>query len=110
MADLCTEFQKAGTLNYSSFVRYAYVNRNDLWEYFENRWAWLSGSNLVNQPSVYGSLNVPAVEHVPGARHGHTIATDFKNTLAWLFGGIFYNSGTVVNYIDSSVNNFAQNF
>lgn len=44
--------------------------RNDLWRYniASGLWTWMSGSNLLNQPGVYGTQCVPSVNNVPGAR------------------------------------------
>jgi hypothetical protein len=39
---------------------------NDLWRYNAGRWTWVAGSNLVNQPGVYGVLGSPAPANGPG--------------------------------------------
>jgi N-acetylneuraminic acid mutarotase len=61
---------------------------NDLWKYTRStgEWTWMSGSNTVNQPSVYGTLGVPAAGNVPGARNQLVSATDASGNF-WLFGG-----------------------
>jgi hypothetical protein len=61
---------------------------NDLWKYTPStgEWTWMSGSNSVNQPGVYGSLGVPATGNVPGARDSAVGWTDANGNL-WLFGG-----------------------
>ena len=64
---------------------------NDLWKYdlTTNEWTWISGTNLVNQNGIYGSLTVPAPANIPGARHGGGAWVDAGNNL-WLFGGYGY--------------------
>jgi hypothetical protein len=61
---------------------------NDLWKYTPStgEWTWMSGSNIANQPGVYGTLGVPAPGNVPGARYGAASWTDASGNL-WLFGG-----------------------
>jgi N-acetylneuraminic acid mutarotase len=51
-----------------------------------NEWTWVSGSNLPNQPGVYGTLGTPAAANVPGWRTGAASWTDKSGNL-WLFGG-----------------------
>lgn len=62
---------------------------NDLWMYDMalNMWVWKGGSQLVNQPGVYGTKCVPAASNVPGGR-GETRAcwTDSCGYF-WLLGG-----------------------
>lgn len=41
---------------------------NDLWKYSDGEWTWVDGSNLVNQPGVYGVLGQFSASNVPGAR------------------------------------------
>ena len=64
---------------------------NDLWKYSNGEWTWMSGSNLVGEPGVYGTLGVPAPSNSPGARFGAVSWTDSSGNL-WLFGGFGYNS------------------
>jgi N-acetylneuraminic acid mutarotase len=66
---------------------------NDLWKYTPSivEWAWMSGSNSVNQPSVYGTKGVPAAGNVPGARELAVSWTDSSGNL-WLFGGVGYDA------------------
>jgi len=49
-------------------------------------WAWISGSDLANQPGVYGTKGIPAPTNVPGARSGAASWMDAQGRL-WLFGG-----------------------
>jgi N-acetylneuraminic acid mutarotase len=66
---------------------------NDLWEYSPStgEWAWMSGSNTVNQPGVYGKLGTPVAGNIPGGRTGATGWTDSSGHL-WLFGGSAYDT------------------
>jgi N-acetylneuraminic acid mutarotase len=68
------------------------VYLNDLWEYnpTTNEWAWVSGSNTIDQPGVYGTLGTPAATNVPGARNGSVSWTDTSGHF-WLFGGQGYD-------------------
>ena len=54
-------------------------------------WVWMSGSNLPNQPGVYGTLGTPAAANVPGWRTGAVSWTDTNGNL-WLFGGVGISS------------------
>jgi hypothetical protein len=61
---------------------------NDLWKYStaSGQWTWVSGSNLVNQPGVYGTQGTAGAANVPGGRHSATGWVDSAGAL-WLFGG-----------------------
>jgi len=66
-------------------------NLNDLWEFnpTNNQWAWMSGSNTVDNPGVYGcdyAEFCPLSANVPGSR---TAASGWKDATGnlWLFGG-----------------------
>jgi N-acetylneuraminic acid mutarotase len=59
---------------------------NDLWKFESGQWTWVSGSDTVNNPGVYGTLGVPDPANVPGARSGSISWTDDAGNL-WLFGG-----------------------
>jgi hypothetical protein len=61
-------------------------NLNDLWKFDGTDWTWISGSNTVNQPGVYGTQGVAASTNIPGARNSSVSWTDSKGNL-WLFGG-----------------------
>ena len=74
---------------------------NDLWELdtATNEWAWLGGSATGNQPGVYGALNIPSTENVPGARMG-AIAWIDSNGTPWLFGGYGGNPSGALVYLN----------
>ena len=54
-------------------------------------WIWVSGSNIVNQPGVYGTPGQPAPGNVPGGRRNPVSWIDKSGNL-WLFGGAGYDS------------------
>jgi N-acetylneuraminic acid mutarotase len=58
---------------------------NDLWKFDGVNWTWVSGSNAINQPGVYGTKGVAAPDNMPGAGGGVSW-TDASDNL-WLFGG-----------------------
>jgi N-acetylneuraminic acid mutarotase len=59
---------------------------NDLWKYSAGQWTWMSGSNLINQPGVYGTQGTASPSNVPRARSESAGWTDAAGDL-WLFGG-----------------------
>jgi kumamolisin len=69
-------------------------NLNDLWEFnpslgAHGEWTWMSGSNTVDNPGVYGcdyAEYCPLSANVPGSR---TAASGWKDATGnlWLFGG-----------------------
>jgi Galactose oxidase, central domain len=66
-------------------------NLNDLWKFSGGEWTWVSGSNVVNQQGIYGSLGTGDPSNVPGARYSAVSWTD-KTGNFWLFGGLGYDS------------------
>jgi len=66
--------------------------RNDLWrwEITSRRWTWMSGSNLPDQPGVYGSPGIPDANATPGARAS---ATAWRGSAGsgWILGGTPYD-------------------
>ena len=74
----------------------AHGRLNDLWEFDGATWVWVSGSDTVNQPGVYGTKGIAAAANVPGARYCYGSATwiDGSGSL-WLFGGVGYDSAGV---------------
>jgi len=66
---------------------------NDLWRYniSTTEWTWMSGSNLINSPSVYGTKGVSAPANIPGARWIYSHWKDLSGNF-WLFGGGRYSS------------------
>jgi hypothetical protein len=60
---------------------------NDLWEYKAGQWTWVSGSDVAEQPGVYGTQGTPSAANVPGARSLAAGWTDADGNL-WLFGGL----------------------
>ena len=74
---------------------------NDVWKYnpatFE--WAWISGSNTVNQTGNYGTQGTAASSNVPGARFGAATWLDSYGKL-WLFGGSGFDSVGSSGYLN----------
>jgi N-acetylneuraminic acid mutarotase len=84
---------------------------NDLWKFdpSKSQWTWISGSSSVSelcyisggphcsQPSVYGTLGVPAVGNTPGGRTDAITWTD-RDGKFWLFGGWGFDIPKGVQY------------
>lgn len=70
-------FPQTGTHDYLS----------DLWkyDYINNRWTWVSGVTVVNQPATYGTPDIGSVTNSPGARQMSITGMGNSNDL-WLFG------------------------
>lgn len=63
---------------------------NDLWKYdpLTNMWTWMKGSNMDDQPAVWGTMGVPDVDNQPPPRaNGYATWADDDGDL-WLFGGV----------------------
>lgn len=60
--------------------------RNDLWEYSGGQWAWVSGSDQINQTGTYGNKGTPSASNVPASRSGAVEWTDAAGNF-WIFGG-----------------------
>lgn len=69
----------------------ALLPMNDMWKYSGGQWAWTSGPNIGGQNGTYGTLGVPAITNIPGARAYAVSSTDGSGDL-WLFGGNGYDS------------------
>jgi N-acetylneuraminic acid mutarotase len=54
-------------------------------------WAWMGGSQKLNQPGVYGSKGVPSPTNMPGGRAWPCTFKGSSGNL-WLFGGIGIDS------------------
>jgi hypothetical protein len=63
-----------------------YNDFNDLWKYSAGEWTWVSGSNISNQLTVYGTQGQAAPGNIPGARSSAVSWIDTSGNL-WLFGG-----------------------
>ena len=74
---------------------------NDLWKYnlSSGQWTWVSGSNLIGQAGVYGTLGTPATSNIPGARDSSASWIDATGNL-WLFGGESVDSGGNTVYLN----------
>ena len=69
---------------------------NDLWRYADGQWTWMSGSDQVNQSSVYGTLGAPDPSNVPGGRDSAVGWIDATGNL-WLLGGADLGSTDAFN-------------
>lgn len=66
---------------------------NDLWKWDGNNWTWVSGSNQITQPSIYGTQGIANAANCPGGRDGSVGWVDNSGNF-WLFGGASF-SGTL---------------
>jgi N-acetylneuraminic acid mutarotase len=64
---------------------------NDLWKYSGGQWAWVSGSDIADQPGSYAQQGIASAANVPASRQGSMVWTD-KGGKVWLFGGIALNA------------------
>ena len=64
---------------------------NDLWKYGNGQWTWVSGANIVQQASVYGTIGITATGNTPGGRADAATWVDGSGEF-WLFGGSDYRS------------------
>jgi len=78
---------------------------NDLWRYrvSDNTWTWISGSDTVDQPGVYGVRGVAHPSNVPGGRRGAAAWYDSSKQEFWLFGGYYYYDYSVGAYFCGTV-------
>ncbi|HLY75471.1 MAG TPA: fibronectin type III domain-containing protein [Planctomycetota bacterium] len=52
----------------------------------KSEWTWVSGSNTVNHPGVYGTKGIASPTNIPGSRQQASSWTDTKGNF-WVFGG-----------------------
>lgn len=96
---------------------------NDLWRFSisTGQWTWVSGSNVAEATSVYGTKGIASPSNVPGARGFSVTWIDSAGGL-WLFGGYEIISGLITyrgdlwrfepvtgqwTWVGGSVDNFA---
>ena len=84
---------------------------NDLWRFdpATTQWTWMSGSSSVAPfclsrckaalPGIYGTLQTPGADNIPGARTTPATWTDSAGNL-WLFGGDGIDSSGTVGYLN----------
>jgi N-acetylneuraminic acid mutarotase/predicted small lipoprotein YifL len=82
--DATGTFWLFGGIGYDSIGQKSELN--DLWKYAAGQWTWVSGTNVVGQPSVRGTLGAPDPSNAPGGRYVAASWTDPAGTF-WLFGG-----------------------
>ena len=68
---------------------FAFGSCNDTWRYdlCTNTWAWVAGTQTIDDNGSFGTLNTPAATNVPSARYGQTVATN-ANARYYMFGGL----------------------
>jgi N-acetylneuraminic acid mutarotase len=93
-----TQFSGTSTNNFTNPVSYLVTAADSSTNTYTvtvnfsvNVWAWMGGSNVVNQAGVYGTKGVGSTSNIPGARDSSISWVDTSNTL-WLFGGEGYDS------------------
>lgn len=59
---------------------------NDLWRWDGTYWTWISGSSSPDQPTIHGTIGIPSITTVPGARYAVGSFIDALDHL-WVFGG-----------------------
>jgi hypothetical protein len=59
-----------------------------LWKYGLGEWTWIGGSDLADQPGIYGTQGTPSPTNIPGTRKGAFAWTDQAGNF-WLFGGLY---------------------
>ena len=57
----------------------------------DSTWTWISGSDSIDQPGVYGEKGNASSENVPGSRGGAVGWYDSLKQELWLFGGYGYH-------------------
>jgi len=57
-----------------------------LWKYSAGEWIWVGGSNLNNQPGIYGTEGTPCPNDIPGARGDAALWKDSVGNI-WILGG-----------------------
>jgi arabinogalactan endo-1,4-beta-galactosidase/N-acetylneuraminic acid mutarotase len=72
---------------------------NDMWMFnpSTNKWVWMGGSNTGDKPGVYGTLQKPSEESIPGGRELTMTWTDNSGNF-WLFGGVGYDANDQGGY------------
>lgn len=70
---------------------------NELWKYnpTANQWAFMGGTQTVNQAPTYGTEGVEASSNVPGARYDTHCWIDSSDKF-WVFGGYGYDASSTV--------------
>jgi N-acetylneuraminic acid mutarotase len=68
---------------------------NDLWKFDGSQWVWINGSDLVNQPGLYGTQGMASPANAPGARSFPASWTDGSGHF-WLFGGVGFDSAATL--------------
>jgi N-acetylneuraminic acid mutarotase len=72
---------------------------NDLWKFDGTNWTWMNGSNIVNQPGIYGTTGTAEPDNVPGGRAIGASWIDNDGNF-WLFGGRGYDVNSILGNLN----------
>ncbi|MCK7480551.1 MAG: galactose oxidase [Candidatus Moduliflexus flocculans] len=74
---------------------------NDLWKFDPAtlEWTWVSGSEVRDQPGVYGTKGTAAPANVPGARDASVSWLDAAGKV-WLFGGEGHGAAVLIGQLN----------
>ena len=74
---------------------------NDIWMFdaVTSMWTWEGGGHALGGNGKYGTLGVPSVNNLPGARDGEATWTDSDGNF-WLFGGNGLDSQGAYSYLN----------
>ena len=72
---------------------------NDLWEFNNNQWTWIGGSDFVDHAGSYGASGAAATGNFPGARGDALTWVDLQGNF-WLFGGFGFDSTGTRGYLN----------
>jgi len=74
------------------------LSLNDLWKYniSTNEWTWMKGSQLPDQPGVYGIMGIEDTANTPGSRMIYSHWVDYAGRL-WLFAGKDFINSALFN-------------
>jgi hypothetical protein len=64
------------------------------WDIQKKAWTFISGSQSISTPGVYGTLGVPSSLTVPGGRFGSSVWQ--SGSKLYLFGGYGIDSSKVI--------------
>lgn len=74
---------------------------NDLWKYnfADDEWTWLSGSNLAGVTPNHGTLGTSTSTTVPGGRYGVGVLCDEVGDI-WIYGGRGFDSDSRISFLN----------
>jgi N-acetylneuraminic acid mutarotase len=74
---------------------------NDLWMFNPSTslWTWEGGDDALGTSGSYGTMGVPSVSNLPGARAAEAMWTDSAGNF-WLFGGVGLDANGGFSYLN----------